>query len=187
MEAYMVETSRISHCLDNRLTDDGVVVSLTHRIPPPPKGKFRVLISVRGWVNPRTIVQLNGVGKLKKFCHFRATRTRDLRLCNIVRQPTTLTRAPYICHCPINESELFSDQFCATTRQMSYNCLLSYTLLTSLNGYVNFVCLPAQISILLFRISRPAGQKDSYDRSLVLLHRYVTGDTVFLHILQLIW
>jgi hypothetical protein len=41
------ETSRLSHFLDNRLTDGGEVVSVTRR-PPSPLGRFLVLISIRG-------------------------------------------------------------------------------------------------------------------------------------------
>jgi hypothetical protein len=51
--------------LDNRLTDGGKVVSLTRRSPFIPPGEFLVLISVGGWVHPRAIMQLEGLGQLK--------------------------------------------------------------------------------------------------------------------------
>jgi hypothetical protein len=41
------ETLRLPHCLDNRLTDGGEVVSLTRR-PPLTQGRFLVLISGGG-------------------------------------------------------------------------------------------------------------------------------------------
>jgi hypothetical protein len=44
---YGCETSRLPYFLENRLTDGGEVVSLTHR-PPFTPTRFLVLISVRG-------------------------------------------------------------------------------------------------------------------------------------------
>jgi hypothetical protein len=59
-----------------------------------PPGSFLVLISVRGWVNPRDTLRMDGFGKLKKSNDLIGIRTRNLPACSIAPQPTTLPRAP---------------------------------------------------------------------------------------------
>jgi hypothetical protein len=70
----------LPHFLDNRLTDGGEIVSLTRRT--------RFNSFVRGWVNLRAAVRLEGLGKMKKLNDVIENRRRDLPGCNIVSQPT---------------------------------------------------------------------------------------------------
>jgi hypothetical protein len=56
---------------------------------PLPPGRFLVHIYIRGWVDPRVIVRLEGLGQLKKSNDHFGNRTRDLPACSIVPQQTT--------------------------------------------------------------------------------------------------
>jgi hypothetical protein len=80
----------ISHILDSRLSNGSEVGSLTRRSRITSPKHFRVLISVRGWVNTRPIVMLEGLGKLKKCNDIIGNRTLDLPSCSVVPQLTML-------------------------------------------------------------------------------------------------
>jgi hypothetical protein len=87
------DTSRLPHLLENRVTDGGEVISIM-RQPPFTPGRFLGLISVRGWVDRRVIVRLEGLGQLKHSSDLIGNRNRDLPACSMVPQPSTLRRAP---------------------------------------------------------------------------------------------
>jgi hypothetical protein len=59
------ETSRLPHLLHNQVRDKDKFVSPTSRQPFEPPGRFLVLISVRGLVDPRVTLRLEGLGQLK--------------------------------------------------------------------------------------------------------------------------
>jgi hypothetical protein len=65
-------------------------------MPFTPPGIILVLISVRGCVDLRAIVQLEGLGKLKKSSDLIGAPTCNLPACSIVPQPTMLQRAPLL-------------------------------------------------------------------------------------------
>jgi hypothetical protein len=67
-----------------------VRLSALHASRHLPPGRFMVLISVRGWVDPRGIVLLEGLGQWKNDI---GNRNRNLPACSIVPQ-ITLPRAP---------------------------------------------------------------------------------------------
>jgi hypothetical protein len=63
---YGCEMSRLPYYLYNRLTDGGKVVSPTRRPPFTPQEDFCYSFLLRGRVDPRAIVRLQGLGQLKK-------------------------------------------------------------------------------------------------------------------------
>jgi hypothetical protein len=79
---------RIPHCLDNRLTDGGKVVSPMHR---PCSTSQKHYFSGSGtrfcWrlSEPHGLVRPDGLGKLKTIIRLIGSRTRYIPACSVVR------------------------------------------------------------------------------------------------------
>jgi hypothetical protein len=72
------------------------MLSALHAGHALPQKDLLVDISVRGRVNPRAMVWLEGLGKLEKFKDHIRTRTRNLPACSIVPQSSTLLHTSVI-------------------------------------------------------------------------------------------
>jgi hypothetical protein len=94
---------------------------------PLPPGRFLVPICVRGRVDPRAILRLEGLDKLKKSNDLIGNRNRYLPACSTVPQPTTLPRALRIesFNCKnsdrIRKKEIFVFIFFCTSRISPFN------------------------------------------------------------------
>jgi len=86
-QALMVPEGSGSQISRQSAHEGGKVISLTYR-PPLPQEIFLVLISVRGWVDTRTIVRSEGLCQGKNSHVTIGNRTRDLPACSAVPQPT---------------------------------------------------------------------------------------------------
>jgi hypothetical protein len=84
--------------------------------------------SVRDWVDPRAIVQLEGLGKLKKSTSY-GTWTGDLPACGTVPQPTTLPRALFCLCSSLNVRDQVSHSYRTTGKIVLY--ILTFTFLDS--------------------------------------------------------
>jgi hypothetical protein len=60
-----------------------------------PPGRFLVLISVRGWVDPQGHSTAGRTWSIEKSNDLIGNQTRDILACSVVPRPTTLPRAPF--------------------------------------------------------------------------------------------
>jgi hypothetical protein len=94
VEAHMLVRRRGSHIFSRQSAHRWRWGCQPHAPAAPlPPGIFLVLIAVRGWMDPRATVRLEGLGKLKKSSDLNGNRTHDLPACSLLLQPTTLPRA----------------------------------------------------------------------------------------------
>jgi hypothetical protein len=123
--------------------------ALCARHPFPPR-RFLLLIFVRGWVDPRAIVRLEGLSKLEKPPHWKSN--RDLPACIIVPQPTTLPRAPKMNTCLsqflIFTSVYFSTNFLASIQRFYFFFLVGLFMFLpyeKIHKLIERVCLAASL------------------------------------------
>jgi hypothetical protein len=94
MDAHKVVRRRDSHIFQKMGSQMAIKLSAVRSGRPLPQERFLVLICVRGCVDPRAIVRLEGLDQLKKSRNLIGIRSRNLPACSIVPQLTTLPRVP---------------------------------------------------------------------------------------------
>jgi hypothetical protein len=72
---------------------------------PLPPGRFLVLISVRGWLDPMCHSAARRIRSIEKFSDLTGNQTHDLPICSTVTQPTTQPRAPFYCLTIVNQCQ----------------------------------------------------------------------------------
>jgi hypothetical protein len=87
------ETSRLPHFPDNRLTDEGEVVSLTRRPPFTPR-KFSGTHFCQRLSRTQGHSAAGRIRSIEKSNDLVGNRNRDLPACSIMLKLTTLPRAP---------------------------------------------------------------------------------------------
>jgi hypothetical protein len=89
-----VSEERIASIIRVNVPLKGRFVQEPHGVTLPP-GKFPGLRSVRGWVDTRDIVRLEGLGQLKIIMTSSEIEPETFLLVSIVSAPTTLPCAPH--------------------------------------------------------------------------------------------
>jgi hypothetical protein len=94
MKAHRVVRRRGSHIFKTICSQMAVRLSAPSAGRPLPPRRFLVPIYVRGCVDPRVIMRLEGLAQTEKSNDLIWNGTRDLPACSIVPQPITIPRAP---------------------------------------------------------------------------------------------
>jgi hypothetical protein len=94
MEAHRVVRGRGSHIFQTIGSKMAVRLSALCAGRPLHPGRFLVLISVKGWVDPQAYSAAERIRSIEKSNDLIANQTRDHPASSIVPQPTTLPRAP---------------------------------------------------------------------------------------------
>jgi hypothetical protein len=87
---YECEALCLSHFLDSQVTDGEEIVSRTCQPPFTFRNSLRVLISVRGWVDLRGVVRLEGFAQSQNSMNS-GNRTHVIPVCRRVPQVTTIS------------------------------------------------------------------------------------------------